>query len=86
MLGKPIPEYLLEYQPKGDPMMNLPVVKKVVGVSATKFIGGIKLSNTQEEDESAISSNEPENVCFFSYRTKFKFRPVILQLEKSFLR
>lgn len=63
MLGKPVPEYLLNYHPQGDPMQNLPVQKKVVGVSATKFVGGVKLSTTHgEEEEHAGNGNDQDGV------------------------
>lgn len=65
MLGKPIPEYLLAYQPKGDPMQNFPVVKKVVGVSATKFVGGVKLSSMHGEEDDGANANDSESVSFF---------------------
>ncbi|KAI6197586.1 hypothetical protein M3Y94_01242100 [Aphelenchoides besseyi] len=47
-MGKIVPPALL-IEPEGDPLTNLPVMKKIVGVTATKFVGGVKLSTTGDE-------------------------------------
>jgi hypothetical protein len=64
MLGKPVPEYLLQHMPKGDPMQHLPVAKKIVGVAATKFVGGVKLSTTHEDEDTDAGNDELNSVSF----------------------
>ncbi|KAI6221870.1 DZF domain containing protein [Aphelenchoides fujianensis] len=59
-MGRPVPESLF-VEPLGDPLANLPVVKKIVGVQTTKFVGGVQLSITGNEEgavEVLVQENE----------------------------
>jgi zinc finger RNA-binding protein len=67
MLGKPIPEHLLINMPQGDPMQHLPVSKKIVGVSSTKFVGGLKLSTNLDEDDSFSMDAQAEVFVWLFY-------------------
>lgn len=60
-LGKTIPENSGPSEPLGDPLENLPVTKKVVGVSATKFVGGLNLKTTEKDNDDDIGDENEES-------------------------